>query len=491
MDRAIRRRKTRPGLEFILVSGSNISGDAETRKRVRSHVQADYRQRNPKPKKNNKIELEVRPLLDGYVDGTGYLSNGYHADLYISPSLLTSLDASRSDPFMSFPVKQDYRSRQLWDHIYDGTCILFRTIREIGFVNIARESIALNQLLSVSSWHLENLHGNDFSVDHCKYAVVATKSLQERLGDPARATTDEVITTVLVFACYAVVTADLQLLNIHFDGLDRILHQRGGISSLDHNPVLRIVLYWMDLYGSFEYDLVPRYPQPINILRAHRKFAFPTCQFDIATIQNRLEDNETISQIVQSLEEVDDTIATRVAASKNIWKEPYTAGFYLAPVLHDLLSIPRCSTADNSNIKMRECFRLAAILYVSQIRQKFSFSVTAAVSYASKLYFLLKEMEDFETWRESSKYLVWILAVGACCTFLPVYLRHNFADRLAVLAEVLGVVEFSDIEELITSMPWCKEVFGSPLEELKAVMSDGSQFTEQNVYASCLHYPTV
>jgi hypothetical protein len=40
---------------------------------------------------------------------------------------------------------------------------------------------------------------------------------------------------------------DPGLLNVHMNGLDRILDCRGGIRSLDPNPLLRTMVYWYSL----------------------------------------------------------------------------------------------------------------------------------------------------------------------------------------------------------------------------------------------------
>jgi hypothetical protein len=74
---------------------------------------------------------------------------------------------------------------------------------KIGFLDIVRETIALSQMLSVSSRHLGLLMGSD-SADSYGYSIQATNNLQERLADPAACTSDEVISVVLAFACYAV-----------------------------------------------------------------------------------------------------------------------------------------------------------------------------------------------------------------------------------------------------------------------------------------------
>lgn len=81
---------------------------------------------------------------------------------------------------------------------------MFRTLIDAGFVNVARETIALSQLLSVASWHYENIRGNAYDVEHCRYSLVASGALQQRLTDVSTAISDEVITTVMVFAGCAV-----------------------------------------------------------------------------------------------------------------------------------------------------------------------------------------------------------------------------------------------------------------------------------------------
>lgn len=106
-----------------MVSGDNIPGDAETRRRVRSHAQADYRQRNPWPRQEREVELELTPLLDGSLHLVEEVAHGHEGQEPPNHmALLRAMDASRSDPFASFAVNRDHRSRQLWDYSKDS-CI--------------------------------------------------------------------------------------------------------------------------------------------------------------------------------------------------------------------------------------------------------------------------------------------------------------------------------------------------------------------------------
>ncbi len=132
--------------EFITVTGENLGGDAATRRRVRSHVVAHSRRRNPPCRRAKTFELNITPLLegslqdvpnpliqteavlqgDGSMDMQLYSSGSRDLDRregmcssmsgFVCPGPATLLDASRSDPFGTFPIDRSRRSRELWDH---------------------------------------------------------------------------------------------------------------------------------------------------------------------------------------------------------------------------------------------------------------------------------------------------------------------------------------------------------------------------------------
>jgi hypothetical protein len=92
--------------EFITVSGGQPGGDAGSRRRARSHAQADYRRRHPYQRQQREFELNISPLTEQF----------QAAESAILPRPATLLSASRSDPFATFNIGDSYRSRQLWDH---------------------------------------------------------------------------------------------------------------------------------------------------------------------------------------------------------------------------------------------------------------------------------------------------------------------------------------------------------------------------------------
>jgi hypothetical protein len=81
---------------------------------------------------------------------------------------------------------------------------MFRTMRDVGFLNRARASVAFCQMLAMSSWHLAHLNQSRQIEDHLGYSLIATKELQSQINDSVYCTTDDAVGAVLVFACCAV-----------------------------------------------------------------------------------------------------------------------------------------------------------------------------------------------------------------------------------------------------------------------------------------------
>jgi hypothetical protein len=88
--------------------------------------------------------------------------------------------------------------------VYDGTCVMFRTMRDVGFSNRVRHTSAFCQLLAMSSWHLAHLNQRHKMTEHLGYSLIATQELQKQVDDWKEGITDDAISAVLAFACCAV-----------------------------------------------------------------------------------------------------------------------------------------------------------------------------------------------------------------------------------------------------------------------------------------------
>ncbi|PON21903.1 hypothetical protein TGAM01_v209159 [Trichoderma gamsii] len=251
--------------EFIVLSGDDTGRDPETRRRVRSVAQANYRRQHPYERRQTAVELDITPLLDGS------LHNFNTSLMRRLAGPTTLLDASRSDPFQSFGLGGDRRAHRLWDHMYDGTCPKFNTLVQIGFVDIARETIALSQMLSASAWHLVHWLGCESDTgEDARYSMISTQNLQQRLNSVATGASDEVVIAVLTSAAYANLIKEPGIFQVHMDGLARILHLRGGENSIQSRP-LRLAMFWIEVNGRFRQDAAPQYSLPNDILFSQSK----------------------------------------------------------------------------------------------------------------------------------------------------------------------------------------------------------------------------
>ncbi|KAL3441069.1 hypothetical protein BJX65DRAFT_14823 [Aspergillus insuetus] len=470
-DGPSRQKRQTPGMryEFINVAGNNVAGDDTTRRRVRSHAMADFKRRSTQPKQNhnNTIELDVTPLLDGSLQLTGrksYAAGPEQSLMLRGPSPASLLDTYRSDPFGTFPINGTHRSRQLWDHMYDGTCPMFRTMSKIGFLDVIRETIALSQMLSASSRHLGLLLGSD-STDSYGYSIQATNNLQARLTDPAACTSDEVVSVVLAFACYANMFRDPDLLNIHMNGLDRILHCRGGMRSLDPNPLLRTMVYWVDVNGSYLQDIVPRYPQPFAILAVRSKLNIGFLNMPSHTADGEYTAGIPISRLRDSILELHDIIRSDLSM-RDLWTDIVFPGFHISPILHALLSLHRATVYDGLDDRLRECFRFAGVIYFTELRGLFGIDTIPGQLYGSKLRLFLQGF-DLPVYAERTKfYLVWALTVGACASCLDQELKDWFTAQLSQALGVLQIPTFEDYKNIITDFLWSSEALGHSLDSL-------------------------
>ncbi|RDW58468.1 hypothetical protein BP5796_12398 [Coleophoma crateriformis] len=453
--------------EFITVSGSQLKGDPETQKRVRSHAQTDYRRKNPYPRRQISVQLDTslldRPTQMPSLCGSGHL---------MTPGPTTLLDASRSDPFSTFNVDRSSRSRRLWDHVYDGSCAKFRTLLEIGFLDLARETIAISPMLSASAWHL--VHHlrceQDPADDDAKYTMIAAHSLQQKLNNAATNTTDEVVITVLASAAYANMIKDPQLFRIHMNGLSQILRERARVCNLEFSPVLRMALFWIEVNGCFRADGTPQFPQPYSLLAARSQLAFSVSDLSQLSSNQAFEAVEAspavlhVRKMLRSLNEIIDA----ELLVQDLWSNVLFSVFNLTPLLHNLFSMARGSVHDAILIRQRECLRLAAILYINDIRGRFDFEPGSGMLYGSKLQMMLNSPGMMPSWSRSNVSCIWILTVAACSDCLFDDLRSHFVARLSECVQMAGISSLEDFSATIKEFGWCEGAFGQVLYSLSS-----------------------
>ncbi|KAF2095416.1 hypothetical protein NA57DRAFT_79143 [Rhizodiscina lignyota] len=448
-----RARGARRTLEFITYTNPNMARSAANRQRVRSQAMRDFHGRSELPKRRkNEIELDISPLLQRTAESNGRTSSAERKaeGEATPPSPTTPLSVSRLDPFFKYPVSMGHRERELYDHLYDETCVMFRIMRNIGFLNRVRATLAFSQLLAMASWHLSHLNRDERTTEHLGYNLTATQQLQNQIGNPRESSTDDAIGAVLVFACCANLLHDTESLTIHMNGLKLLIEGRGGVHTLDSNYTLRTVLYWADINGAVLQDVAPRFPKPEHLLpRPSFRDDAVLSQAPSETLIARL-----ISGFCSELQEVQDIMRAE-RRKRHLWDDPLFPGFHLSPVLGDLLAMRVEVDYEDIASVMLEAFRLAAILYVSSLRAKFGVdTLSADPVYGAKLRTLLM----FSSLRQEAppRLLVWILSTASSAEHIPAE-RNWFAEISREVLAAENIVSFEALLAIISQLVWAED----------------------------------
>lgn len=104
--------------------------------------------------------------------------------------------------------------------------------------------------------------------------------------------------------------------------------------------------------------------------------------------------------------------------TRDLWYDPLFAAYHVSPVLHSFLSIEHGSIFDDLAIRQKECFRLAGILYLCNLRSKFDFEPGAGMLYGTKIQMMLGTPYMLPYWGKANIFLMWIMTVCACSPIL-------------------------------------------------------------------------
>jgi hypothetical protein len=180
-----------------------------------------------------------------------------------------------------------------------------------------------------------------------------------------------------------------------------------------------------------------------------------------------VEESVAVNCVCGRLRQLNEIIAAELLA-QDLWRDDLFAVFHLTPTFHELFSMVHGSVHDSYQIRQKECFRLAAILYVTNLRAKFDFEPGAGMLYGTKLQAMLDTQDIMPSWDGSSYLLIWILTVASCSECLFDDLRHYFVLRLSESVLSAGISTFQDLVTLVKGVTWSDGAFGLALRALES-----------------------
>ena len=174
---------------------------------------------------------------------------------------------------------------------------------------------------------------------------------------------------------------------------------------------------------------------------------------------------EIISRVCTDLREVQELIRVENDL-RDLWRDAIFPGLHLSPILGDLLSIRQQSDEAGSISKKLEAFRLAAVLYISYLREKFGIDTLSGMPlYASKLRACIQLFQPEEL---SFDLLVWLLCVGYTSD-VPEQNRW-FGERLQAILDVHNITNFDELKVLLIQLVWGEDILSTQSQYLRTLI---------------------
>jgi hypothetical protein len=214
------------------------------------------------------------------------------------------------------------------------------------------------------------------------------------------------------------------------------------------------------------------YPLPIGLLARESKLELADTQTPSESSHDTVETLGQSYAVHVNLQQLRGLtiILEGKALTRDLWYDPLFAAYHVSPVLHSFLSIEHGSMFDDLAVRQKECFRLAGILYLCNLRSKFDFEPGAGMLYGTKIQMMLGTPYMLPYWGEANIFLMWIMTVCACSPILFEDTRNQFTLLLSECIQAAGITSFADFETSIKGFVWCDAAFGQALHDLESLI---------------------
>ena len=201
--------------------------------------------------------------------------------------------------------------------------------------------------------------------------------------------------------------------HVHFQGFKVLLNLRGGLPIIEQNKALRMSLFWIEINGATDLDSVPHFPAPRQFLPSLQERSFVTT----ATFQSQPQVSPWLQEFPQHIQ-FDHLLGSlsylsTTFTSKSLEGEFYDdgnfAGFWLYPILHELLSIQQAVDTEVLGELQQEALRLGSILYLTELRNYLKVYPVRYNVQLAKAQVLLEN--DHSEWGALGVARLWILAM--------------------------------------------------------------------------------
>ncbi|EPE31131.1 hypothetical protein GLAREA_04098 [Glarea lozoyensis ATCC 20868] len=436
--------------QFVNISEPSEIVDPKTKAFVRKHV---WRHR----KKGGRA-VTIRPLLSK-------IDKGNSSKSQMTPPLLAQsqalqrrlLPASprtlvRNDLVDAtvYPVPMTDELRQLVYLMHKQTEENVTAFRDVWFSLVLCDEGAFFQLMSTVRFHYGRLYGRSDEAGQemaAAYNIKAIQSVNSRLVNVAQSTTEELIGAVICFLTYNHITQNVPVYAMHKAGIARIISLRGGISTLEANYNVRLMLLWDDVCGKFAFNIPPSFGLPISLLPP------PLHDLDTISYKNHSSCWDVFAPDFDAIDVFSDLRALSSVIEKTqpeIWLDPNFLGLYVNPLALRILSIGE--KADPTSL-LRAC-KLAATLHIAKIRQRCMVYHITGPHFEEELHQMLED--GLVDWENRVEVELWVLMTFAVIT--NAQRRRGVLGRIIEIVELLRIQSFLCLIENVSKFVWLDSV---------------------------------
>ena len=215
-------------------------------------------------------------------------------------------------------------------------------------------------------------------------------------------------------------------------------------------------------------DAFPRFPPPTDLLPqhplTHQGWSFPSVIENIEiNTHTFLPTQSCLIEIFQDISHLNTTIIVE-CESRPLWQDAMFPGMNVIPLIYRLLILPRTDPSRErlaSAQIIQEACRLAALLYLGEIRRCFGIAQIPSSLYVRKLYVLLVESQLLD-WDPYNVVYLWVLLIGGICAGVLSDRAEERTWFVHMVVEAMQRWKLHSFEEVVTvaaKFLWLTDVF--------------------------------
>ncbi|CCT65616.1 uncharacterized protein FFB20_07809 [Fusarium fujikuroi] len=296
-------------------------------------------------------------------------------------------------------------------------------------------------------------------------SLMTIQCIESRLAssDTSWATSDSVISAVLALICYNFSNLDFDQAMVHIRGIWMVIEARGGISTVENNQDLFLMVSWVDITAALLHNTKPLFPLPMRMNASVRPGLSTLPDPLFCLLDGYALYDERFLAVLACMGDLN-SLATflrtgEMTKGDAIWSDGEQINLLLNPIAHDLLN-QQLSEPSQSNTPFEmilKSLRLGAIIWIIQTKRRCrSYPGTAQTHITSLLRILSKDAEADSPWNCRADLQVvrlWLLVL--CSVSEPS--GQDYATLMQIIAsemKELDLVTWIQLVSVIQGMPW-------------------------------------